>query len=908
MFHAIQPGSVRRVLQWTLATPFFWMPLPLTLLAWDLYGGFGIHRTIFVVLLAIGLGLGLIGEWARERADRRANQVSQRKPEDPDLKDEEPRADSGRLINKVVLLLILGQGLLWGAELLTIGTARVLLLIQPGADGLQLLGLPLRGVFGLLILVSGHQKDSAGDGSRFGSLVGLAWLLTYGCLAGTLILGWPTQTAAVGVLVLLGFTLWIELPKSIAWLVSRAAVAVAILAVSWLLLSRIPQVLFGVDPRKDALRLAAPILAAGLTAAAMTLLPKRAVLLRALGHLSMKGVLAGLTLGLVGLPFATIGGLIGELSSLSLPLPTGTTGVIRIADPGHVGHLALIVGLFRIGLDVRQDLDLSPTLRWLSAAFTLTAIAGIGCVHSFGLVKAAEAAILGVGLLPWLPELWNRIWVQRTLTALSFLAPLPILIVAGRYFGAAFPLLANPELIAVFSVVLSLPVAIAFARLRVQAKLKPLALVVRALLCVLSFGLLIYIGVFLSIAPAPFLGTVLALGLLIGISHSERWTRGGLPRLHLGVSLWLLFYVSFAGTVVFKEGPDNALCEAVMESTDARVLLDRFGEGGEYLSGDPYDIQPDPTGRWLVATFKRFDSRGGWIEVIDTTDPARRTRTKTKPTVEGSPFWPERFVVDPQTGHFYFGMLGINAYELWDMELTSSGEETPTIELVRSSPLDWEPSYPDIDTERNLLVQSYLSAGVERSRLRQVEQPLVQTIGLDSLSPVRAWSMGPATEEMSEYVKVHPSNGNYYIPGYFNLVRFALVEVDGDTLELKRRVEMFHPTIAIGFDDSGERMFVTNSLGGTLDEYDLQTLTRTSTVASGSFPRDLVVDSSGERVFVGNYSSGTVVEFDISGGDLVRVKEVSVGPLLRGLGIHKPSGAVYAASGCGIFEIAAGRS
>ena len=68
-----------------------------------------------------------------------------------------------------------------------------------------------------------------------------------------------------------------------------------------------------------------------------------------------------------------------------------------------------------------------------------------------------------------------------------------------------------------------------------------------------------------------------------------------------------------------------------------------------------------------------------------------------------------------------------------------------------------------------------------------------------------------------------------------------------------------------------------------------------------------MVDAEGERVYVGNYSSGTVVEFDVSTPVPKAVRAVEVGPLLRGIGIHEPTGAVYAASACGVFAVAEGR-
>ena len=914
-------GVRGRVLTWAVATSFFAMPLPLTLLAWDLYGGFAIHGKILLTLfVAGGAARGAI-EVGAPALGRLRGLLLRAAPSAP--------TTGGGDVTLVALLLLLSQALALSSVAVAPGVARLLQLWTPQEDGTAADAPVTRAVYAILVLVVGLRARGPDDAARFGGALAMGWFSMIATEFGGLVWGWPAWLGALALVCVLGAHLLRPMgpPAAARWARSAPAFCVAVFA--WLLLSRAPEVLFGIDPRPLIVRGAVALIAAAVGLGVFALLPRAPWLLgatqgaaaRAVGgtstviragvtsvaESSAVGLIAGVALALLSLPLATLGGLCGELAIPVLHLGPEPSGPITVAGPSRLGDLGLALGLVRLGMITRDAADVRRMLSWVGAGFTLAALAGIGSIQLPPLWVLADLGLLTIGVLPWLPSRWLRPSTGRGLGVLLALAPIPGLAVAARYLAAAFPLWADPMTLATGGAILGLPLGILLARLRVPQGLTAGRLLLGAVLALLALGLLIYVSVFFAVAPAAFFGTAGTLTLCVLGTRRGPWAQRGWPALPPAVAVWLLFYAAFAAVVVFKEGPSAESCAAIVRDTEARVLLDRFGEGGAYPSGDPYDVLPDPTGRWLVTTFKRFDDRGGWIEVLDVADPSRRTRTSTKPVEEGAPFWPERFVVHPLTGRYYFGMLGIGAYELWEMELRGADGDVPRIERVRSTPMDWEPSYPDIDVRRDALVQSYLTAGVEKPSLVDVEQPLVHRIDLQDLRPRDAWSMGRDVEEMSEFVTVHPVTGDYYVPGYFNLVRFALVEVDGDTLQLTRRKETFHPTIAVGFDAPGERMFVTNSLGGTLDVYDLARFERTATVRSGAFPRDLVVDGEGERVFVGNYSSGTVVEFDVSGAVPRPVRTLTVGPLLRGIGMHEPSGAVYAASACGVFEITPGR-
>ena len=920
MRNGTSAGAKARVLKWTLAIPFFLMPLPLTLLAWDLYGGFAIHWKLLV-------GLSMVGAWVGLALEKRAQLrvLFQRflgtEAEISRGSEEDKNGEAEGLTVLGFLLLIVSQLLVSISLIASSGIARSLKLWNPDEGEENPDSIFVRIVFGLFILLFGLRTNRS---SHFGGATATLWLTLTGSSFLALTTGFPSWMTPL-LLIVVFLLLHFRVSRSQAMeptLPDRGAVTLSILATIWLLLSRAPQVLFEVDPRGT--KIGVTVLAISLTASALIvfLMPRRGwfqpLLLKLSQGLlanrtpkpsshtfsSFLAVAAGLTLALLTIPLSTASFLCGELLHSALEIEAAATAAMNVSGELLLLQVVLLIGLVRVGLICRTGLELKRACYWIGLVFLVGVWAGFAKANSAGQEVIRAGILLCLVLAPWTQRIWEKSSFHRGAELLFILAPVPVCAVAARYLSAAFPLIAAPLTLVGSGALFGLGMGLFITRLRIPAELKPKRLLLAAVLTPLALGLLIYLGVFFAVAPTQFFLSVVTLVGITFLSRSRYWDSFGLPPISIAVSLWLLFYASFSGVVYFKNGPNQESCTGVIKSTSARVLLDRFGEGGDYPSGMPYDLLTDASGQWLVTTFKRFDDRGGWIEVIDVDQPELRTRTTTKPRRKSSPFWPERFVLNPTTGRFYFGMLGIDAYELWEMELRTSPEtSTPHLQLLRSVPMDWEPSYPDIDAQRGLLIQSYLSAGVEASERREVEQPLVQRIDLQSLEAKDSWSMGPDVQEMSEFVKVHPVSHDYYVPGYFDLVRFALVEVDGETLSLKRHKDTFHPTIALGFDASGDRMYVTNSLGGTLEQYDLVSFERTATVRSGAFPRDLVVDPNRQRVFVGNYSEGTVVEFDISGPSPVSLTTTEVGPLLRGITIHPESGIVYAASSCGVFQI-----
>ena len=887
-----EPRAARRALLGAVAAPFFLMPLPLTLLAWDLYGGFAVHGRILLGLAAAGAGLGALsvplGRFVRS-------------------------APAG-LPGRAALSLVTGTAAFLVLRVIENAAVRLAswgTVVPPPLEQWQP-GEVAALVGWLVLVVRTGLGDEGSDRARAGWLC-LGWTGVGACLIAGNLAGGPGRAVALGVALLLAAGTARAIPRIGPRLAS--------------ILRALPLVVFGVllvVIQGRELLPDHPGLGLALTAAAGALIGGTAGLLLARGRPRLLPALrriAPLLDSVIAKPaFALLLVVVSQL--LLVPLEPvveifgrsfgldGGSAQASLAGftsgaPGwvQVGFAAAVV---RLGMSVRDG----PGVRRFAAGSGL-AWAGAAAVLLTGtsplLLPLGSAVAGALFLLPWLPKWADRARAVGDVVGLLIVPALagPLI---GHYAAGALPALGEPATVAAVATGLGALVGLAASRWTPPPGLSRGAIVRAALTAVLGLGLIIYLAVFFALASWGF--AAVCAGLLALVLGSRFANARGLPvpRVPAIVAGWLLFYAGFGFTVVFKDGPGPERCADILERTDARVLLDRFAEGGDYPSADPYDVLPDASGKWLITTFKRFDERGGFVEVVGVDEPQLRSRLTTAPPDKSRPLWPERFELDPQTGLMYFGMLGIDNYSLWEVALVD-GDPAAELKVVRRVPLVWEPSYPAIDLRRRRLVQPYLAAGALSQDPVDALMPVVEAVDLRGLySAGRHHVRGGQGTAMAEYVAVDQRTGNYYVPAYFDLVRFALLEIDGDTHELLRFVETFHPTIGLVVDEEAGRLYATNCLGGTLDAYDLDTFERVAAVPSGAFPRDIALHAPSGRLHVGNYSDGTVSTFETRTADgrlqaPVRTRRTEVGPVLRGIGMHPESGRTFAASACGVFEV-----
>ncbi len=883
--------DVRRLAGWILGVPFFLLPVPLTVDAPDIFGGYGIHLRQGLVLAAVGAvagGLAVFGRNAWERLQQRSAW--------PWIRGAvwafgllllawvlaTAASLAGRQLARFLGALPLGLernhapdfphpavvvGLGVVAARLAVGRSEVGSVVRPLALGMAVLQggvwlhanrfttaeVPIAALVGVALALAASWPRLRGEG-RLGD--GVAWAVVLGGLFAPWL---AAMTRLVAPLALL----------PTAPPVRAMAVGAALCATGWTawLLRR------GLSSLGDGV----PGLARGLA-----WVGRRAPLAIALI------VLAVVTSTLVVLT----GGLLVELFGL---LPPESLRRWEVTDLPHPVVLVWWALVLRLGVGVKTGGDVLRLLGGLSLGFVLLTagrmahIAGTPGTSTRSWSLVVGLLVVGLLLLPRLkPEGRGRL----ALLGVSSLAPLLAAPVVARYLLAIG---SGGEVSATVCVALGALLAgfvpFGLARLDVASPISVPHLVVRLPLVGVALILPIYVTVHAGIRPGTFALTVLVLLVAVVLTRRGRFSAMLLP---LPVAAWLLFYAGFLQTAVFKLGPGASRCASILEDTSARVLLPRHADGGEYLDVYPYDAVPLPGQDLVLASFKRIDKRGGFLEVIDPNTPTERARTRVIREGSGGPLWPERIVTDPKSGNALVQIIGVGAHGMWEL---IPGDGVVPIEVARKIPLEYEPGNPAVDPDRRTLAVTYVPN-------REGGNPLVQVFDLDTLTPTR--NTGGATSrmmQMADFVETDRGTGRHYSPTLFDFVRFAVVEVETD-LRLGRHRETFHPVIGLAADPETRRLFLTNPLAGVMEVLDLDSLELVQTVPVGTFPRDVAHDPSRKRLYVANYGDGSVVSYSTAGGVLEELARAEVGWLLRGLGVDEGSGRVVAASGCGVFEIA----
>jgi|GEM_PF-1553838 len=881
----MEPNSNRTVLAWALGVPFFLMPVSLTVDAPDIYGGYGTHVVQLLWFTAIGCGCGLLDvhgagwitavrgrpRWMAMLGPLAWLAGSAAVAMTVGMLTGATARPLGRVLGAMSMIPArawppprpswwVAGAVLLPALRLAIGrhhptsTVRALALVagvaQAGAwvlaNQFTVQQVPVPALLGLSVLASLlwpwlRGTGRIGDGVAWGVLAG-ALFVPCAAVIGGLLIPWAPQTGdgAARALAVVG---GVGAAGSLTWSL-RAVIA------------RLPPA------------------DAGAVAAGVGVLrcAKWAPLWAAL-----------VVFGLVASVVAMLGaGVLLELSGALSPADPRAVGLPVPPLPIYLPWLALLLGL---GHRARTLGGLRALLAGVSgggAALVVGQLAGLlGAPWLWLLVGAAL-----VGLLIVLRR--NRLSLLP-MRALTLATPLVLSPVVARYLvsirvGGDVPLL----LVVLLGLALALPWVRAIPTGPADTPVRPRSLATTLPLLAVALILPIYIAVHAGLRPGSFFASVALLVLAMGLSRA--WGRP----LPWTVAVWLLFYAGFVQTAWFKLGPNAAECREILANTDATVLIDRHGEGGDYSSAYPYDAVPLPGRSTVLASFKRIDKRGGFLEVIDPAAPAVRARTVVRRDGAGGPLWPERIVTDPRTGNAMVQIIGVGAHALWELIPHGDPEAVESVTRGRTLELGYEPGNPAVDVQRRTLAMTYVPN-------RGQSNPLLEVFDLDTFAS-RGETRQPRFLQMSDFVETDPTSGRHYAPTLYDFLRFAVVEVLPD-LRLGRHWETFHPVIGLAADPGAGRLYVTNPLAGVMEVLDLETFTVVQTLPIGRFPRDVAHDPARNRLYVANYGDGSVVTLSTEGGVLQEVGRVDVGWLLRGLGVDADSGVAVAASGCGVFVI-----
>ena len=877
------------VAAWAIGVPFLLMPGPLTIESPDIYGGFGLH-----VRLALGLALlgGLVGLTRTSLA--------------PLLLPEGRRPRLERMITLALVLgiagaLVFGSGqaaqrllrvsgrsgasgglapLLGGLALAGAGLA----LVRPALDRRS--GAPLRLLAcGSWLLAGLTVAQLLGRSGAAPLLVGAGLVLVCAALAA----GWG-RLAAQPRMSRRVWLLLVAAPPSLAGAMAGASADLVAGSAGPVLAATISALLGGALGAGVALQLARPVPDGGATAAPWTLAWSTVT------HLLLAGLLAAAC-------FATLDYAQILAESWSFVLEPVQGAVYGSDHPRRIPALAAWAWYLAVVPGGLLASNRPALLRWLGGS------ALVFCAVVADLLLLAGSWRFGPVLAPLglvLALTWSRVLASpraRTEWGLLLLAMVAGPIAARYLLSSVLP---DPPG-AAWAVVLGLAVSAVWVPLllregrsvgagRRQAGVVGPGLRACGVLAVGVLGVMpIYPGVTVGLRPVA-TGLLAALALTVGAVGWTMARRAGSRRALWAPALavWFFFYACTGILWAFKAGPDAAACSSVVRDGGARVMLDRFAEGGDYLEVQPYDVLPIPGGDVLLTTFKRIDRRPGFVEAMERVAPGVRGRLETRRKGGGGVLWPERMEYDPARGAVLTQLLGTEDYAIWDVRVDGS---PPRLRVEGELLIRWEPGNPALDLVRRRLILAYVPN-------RQADNPLVEVFDLDSMTSLGSFSRPGGRLEMADFAAVHGRDGRYYVPAWYDSVRFVLVELEGAAGRVLRQRETAFPSIGLAVDEAGDRLLLTSSLAGAVQVIDLSDLSTTQVLRTGRFPRDLVLDRQRSRLYVGAYADGVVTAFSLSGPRVEPLHQVSVGPLLRGLGLDPRTGQVYAASGCGVFEVA----
>ena len=890
----IPPGrALLLVLGWAIAVPFFLLPGPLTIEAPDIYGGFGLHIRIAAALALVGAAVGVARVWLAPRVHEAAPPSRAHAAAD--------------LVLAVLLCAGLGVGVVAVSGQVGAWMATRELL---GADpiGPSWTPSPLAVVVVAAVTVRAGLDQRAGWALR---------LLVLGLLFGS-VLAWlrvafdlevvrsavPFEWGTIGACAVL-CAAWGPIAGA-RWLPPAAWVTLALLLLGPVGYLAGADLVHGFGPAGQpplltwtslgglAGALGAGLVALQLSLAARACEPRGPLWLApwsAAGHLALAALLAVASTDLID--YSTI-----FAESWAFLLEPVRGALQSRADPRELEPwieqgwlLALVLGGLLAGTGV-------AVRRWVGGMLCLWGLLVLGQLADLTDQPAAWSS--GRAGLLILPVALSWLWLLRSRWTPLAWAGLVGLMMAGPvlawYFTANMVVRPLPAslLIGVGVVaggLLVLPLALGGRSEPVGGDLRVTGLVFLSVAGVMP----IYIGVCLGLYP----GLSVAMALALAACSTALWLlarrRGKARLLYFFVAAWLFYYGCTAAMTWFKFGPSEEACRSVLAGSRARIVLDRYAEGGLYLDAQPYDVLPVARHGAVLATYKRIDGTAGFIELMEADRPSERSRMETWRGDRESPLWPERMEYDPVHDAVITQLLGTEDYALWDVRVKEpDGDDPRRLRIATKLEIGWEPGNPALDVERRRLVLTYVPN-------RNSDNPLFETFDLDGLSSTGSFTRYGARLEMSDFAAIDPDTGHWYVPAYYDAVRFVLVEFDDRTGLVRRQRETAFGSIGLAADRG--RLYLTSSLAGGLYVFDLADLSIVQVLPAGRFPRDLVLDRQRQRLYVGGYADGVVYAWSTAGEELEPLYQVEVGSLLRGLGLEPETGRVYAASGCGLFEV-----
>ncbi|MCC6157754.1 MAG: hypothetical protein IT350_06845 [Deltaproteobacteria bacterium] len=394
---------------------------------------------------------------------------------------------------------------------------------------------------------------------------------------------------------------------------------------------------------------------------------------------------------------------------------------------------------------------------------------------------------------------------------------------------------------------------------------------------------------------SQWLAMVLGVWVLASLVLRKRMPAEIKPDLPLLILIPALAGIGAMGVNAY--GSTDTTCEQVEASPFLRPIITRaqIVDRSEVEDAFPYDVKSDPAADRLFFTLKQ--RRSGFLKMpwkpavpndaigaTSFSSPDFSSAALIPISSESTGTYPQRITVDPGRGRIYVVVLDVDG----DHTVRVIEYRNGFTQLAEIRP-GYEPIRVYLDEARNrLLILNYEGAvGVydrdtfKQTLYRKVSRALFMSL-IDTF--------------------VHqPERKVYYASSISG--EFLMLSEEFLAPLIERNIKI--PTIGLDYDPVTDRVYAAGTLTREIAVLNGETLELEKTIPTGTTVRELYLDLNRRLIITAGYTDGRL---DLIGLDDHETRaSVKLGRLARSIHFETGSGRVFAASGCGLFEVLVNR-
>lgn len=410
---------------------------------------------------------------------------------------------------------------------------------------------------------------------------------------------------------------------------------------------------------------------------------------------------------------------------------------------------------------------------------------------------------------------------------------------------------------------------------------------------ILALPGLSYAPIGYGLYPDFFRGIALVLGVwvLAALVWKTRLPDALKPDLPLLVLIPALAGIGSMGVNAY--GSTDATCEQIEASPFVRPIITRkmIVDRPEIEDAFPYDVKSDPAADRLFFTLKQ--RRSGFLKlpwkpdipndaigVTSFTSPDFASATLIPISSDSTGTYPQRITVDASRGRIYVVVLDVDG----DHAVHVLDYRDGLSDVAQIHP-GYEPIRVYLDEGRNrLLILNYEGAVGVYDR-DTFEQTLYRKVS-------RALFMG-----LIDTFVHHAERRVYYASSVSG--EFLMLSEEFLAPLIERNIKI--PTIGLDYDPVTDRVYAAGTLTREIAVLNGETLELEKTIPTGTTVRELYLDLRRRLIITAGYTDGRLDLIDLDDHDTR--SSVELGRLTRSIHLDPGTGRVFAASGCGLFEV-----